>query len=292
MKKTPTPGIHAAVPFDEYLQWDAVSNSRLSLLKRSPKHFRHGFGEETEAMRFGTLTHSGVLEPLSIALRYAVMPDYTSHPDNVTKTGARSFSRTDFVRLKEEAFTRLHFDKQIVTRKQYDDMVGIASAIAECHEAKALLRDGQSELSVVWEDRCGLLCKCRIDWLQLGCMRMIDLKTTADAMRFDKAIANYGYHRQMAFYLRGLGAHGLGDITPWIVAVEKDAPFGCRAAPMSEDALSVGCREIDELLSQLVDCHMSGEWPGYQSPGLWSLPTWYGGEDTVELIVGGESLRV
>lgn len=290
---TPKPGFYENIPFDTYKEWEAVSNSRISLLKRSPRHFQHGFGEETEAMRLGTLVHTGVLEPLAIAQRYVFMPDYSKHPGNVTKTGARSFaSTTTFVQSMEEQFRSLHFDKQIVTKDQFDVMVGIAEAMCDCHAAKELLRDGKSELSLVWEDRSGLLCKCRLDFLKPG--DVVDLKTCPDAAGFERSIARYGYHRQMAFYLRGLEAHGFDDVRPWLIAVEKSAPFGVRCAPVAEEALAVGRREIDELLSLLVYCQKSNVWPCYESPRQWSLPEWYLANacGDADLIVDGEILSV
>ena len=271
---TPKPGIYEGIEPEEYFSWEAVSNSRLNLLKRSPMHFRHGFTEATDAMRLGTLVHTGVLEPLAIAQRFVFMPNYANHPDNVTGTGARSFSAaTTFVKKMEEQFRQLHFDKQIVDKDQFDQMVGMANSLAACPPAKELLRDGKAEISLVWEDPCGLLCKCRIDWLKPGIMA--DLKTCKDAGSFERSIADYGYHRQMAFYQRGLAANGLDEHQPWIVAVEKTAPFGVRCAPMAEEALAVGRKEIDELLSLLIDCQRSNSWPGYESPEEWTLPRWY-----------------
>ena len=279
---TPKPGIHEGIEPEEYYSWDAVSNSRLSLLKRSPAHYKHGFTEQTDAMRLGTLVHTGVLEPLAIAQRYVFMPNYANHPDNVTGTGARSFaSTTTFVKKMEEQFRQLHFDKQIITKSEYDLMIGMANALAACEPAKQLLRDGKSELSLVWEDSCGLLCKCRIDWIKPGIFA--DLKTCGDASKFEKSIADYGYHRQMAFYQRGLQAVGIDDVHPWMIAVDKTAPFGVRCAPMAEKALETGRREIDELLTLLVDCQRSNSWPGYESPEAWELPAWYGPSDATDV---------
>jgi hypothetical protein len=279
----PKPGIYEGIEPEEYFSWEAVSNSRLSLLKRSPMHFQHGFTEPTEAMRLGTLVHTGVLEPLAIAQRYVFMPNYADHPENVTGTGERSFSSaTKFVKSMQESFRKLHFDKDIVTKEQYDQMVGMATALAACPPAKELLRDGKAELSLVWEDRSGLLCKCRIDWLKPGIMA--DLKTCVDASEFERSIARYGYHRQMAFYQRGAQTLGIDNAHPWVVAVEKSAPYGVRCAPMAEEALVVGRKEIDDLLSQLIDCQKSKNWPGYESPDQWTLPAWYASSDSTEVV--------
>jgi hypothetical protein len=272
--KCPDPGIYENIPAEDYFAWDAVSNSKLSLLKRSPKHYQHGFAESTPAMQLGSLVHSGVLEPLAIAKRYVFMPDYSSHPDNVTGKGERSFSSaTTFVKSMQDQFRRLHHDKEIVTEEQYNTMVGMATALAENEKAKHLLRDGKSEVSVVWDDPdTGLRCKARADWLKPGIMA--DLKTTMDAAEFERSIVKFGYHRQMAFYARGLRANGI-DAEPWIICVEKSAPYGCRCAPMDLKSLHIGAAEIDELLSVLVECRQRNYWPGYENPESWGCPDWY-----------------
>lgn len=289
----PKPGIYEVTP-EEYFSWDAVSNSRLSLLAKSPKHYKHGFKASTNAMRLGTLVHNGVLEPLAIIQRYAVIPDYSSHPDNKTAAGARSWSSsTGFVKQMEEQFRTLNFDKLIVGKEEYDRMIGMAGAIAECKTASELFRDGQAELSIVWEDASGFLCKARIDWLKNTKRVMVDLKTTLDAASFEKSMASYGYHRQMAFYRRGLETLGFTDVVPWVVAVDKEAPYGVRAAPISEDALAVGRREVEHLLGVLVECSFENKWPGYESPREWNLPAWYSEKgDAMELVIAGESVSV
>lgn len=148
---TPKPGIYDGVSPEQYFAWNAVSNSRLGLLRRSPLHYRHGFAETSESMLLGTLVHNGVLEPLQIPLRYVVMPDYAAHPENVTRDGKRSFNPgTAFVRTMEEAFRRLHHDKEIVSATQYDQMLRVAAALSQCPAARALFRDSARR---VWTTR-------------------------------------------------------------------------------------------------------------------------------------------
>lgn len=272
----PDPGIYYDIPADDYFAWEAVSNSKLSLMNRSPMHYKHGFGESTPAMRLGSLVHSGVLEPLSIAKRYVFMPDYSNHPENTTANGDRSFSgATKFVKQMQETFRRMHHNKEIVSEPEYDMMVGMATALVSNQAAKNLLREGVAEVSLVWVDpMSGLTCKSRIDWLDRESGRFCDLKTTMDAGEFERSIVKYGYHRQMAFYGRGLEANGI-NAEPWILATEKSAPYGCRTAPMDVVSISYGHKELDVLLQRVLDCQQSGQWPGYANPESWSCPDWY-----------------
>jgi hypothetical protein len=292
----PEPGVYRGIAAEEYFAWDAVSNSKLNLMRRSAAHYKHGFNEPTAQMALGSLVHSGVLEPLSIAKRYVFMPNYAAHPDNVSKTGQRSFSSaTDFVKRMQEDFQRLNHDKEIVSEDHYNTMIGMASSLSDNAVARDLFRDGQAEVSLVWDDpSSGLRCKCRIDWLRMKSAEFVDLKTTADASDFERSIAKFGYHRQMAFYQWGLFAAAGIRATPWIVAAETKAPFGCRAAQMLPESIEIGRQEVQELLQQVADCLESDEWPGYPNPTSWGLPEWYlrTNEQPVELLIGGESLTV
>lgn len=294
--KCPDPGVYHDVSAEDYFSWDAVSNSRLNLMNRSAAHYQAGFTAATPQMALGSLVHSGVLEPLSIAKRYVFMPNYASHPDNVSKGGVRSFSSaTDFVKRMQEDFQRLNHDKEIVSEEQYNTMTGMAAALQANTAARDLLRDGKAEVSLVWDDPdTGLRCKCRIDWLKPKAGVFVDLKTTADAADFSRSIVRYGYHRQTAFYRRGLQLAAELDLVPWIVAAETKAPFGCRAAPMCPDALRLGLFEVDGLLNRVAECYDSGEWPGYDNPSSWSVPEWYAraNEPAVELTFGGEVFTV
>lgn len=293
------PCVYYDIPFDEYLQWDAVSNSRLGLAKRSAAHFKQGFkSEPTPSMRLGSLVHCGVLEPLAIAKRYCFMPDYANHPENVTTDGARSFSSaTKFVKSMEKQFRTLHHDKEIVSEPEYDRMVGVAGSLSGSSVVRDLMRSGRPEVSIVWrDDESGLLCKLRADWLQTNVSRaiVIDVKTTVDGLNFENAIVRYGYHRQMAFYIRGIQA-ALGiPATPWIIAVESSSPYLCRVAPMSQDALTIGDSEVDELLGFIAECRAVDAWPGYSNPDEWSCPSWYANSnrEPVELLIGDEVLTV
>jgi exodeoxyribonuclease VIII len=297
--KSIKPGVYHDVPFDEYLQWDAISNSRLGLAKRSAAHFKQGFkSEPTPAMRLGSLVHCGVLEPLAIAKRYCFMPNYSEHPENVTTDGARSFSSaTKFVKSMEKQFRTLHHDKEIVSEPEYDRMVGVAGSLSSSSVVRDLMRSGRPEVSIVWVDEeSGLICKLRADWLHTEQTQavVIDVKTTVDGLTFENAIARYGYHRQMAFYRRGIKA-ALGlDAMPWIIAVESSSPYLCRVAPIADESLRIGESEVDELLGFIAECRAVDAWPGYSNPDKWRCPGWYanGNREPVELLIGDEVLTV
>jgi hypothetical protein len=289
-----TPGIYRDLPFDQYLQIDAVSNSRLNLARKSAAHYKLGYTGTSKAMQLGSLVHCGILEPTAVADRYVVMPDYASMPENCDAKGNRSWSHsTTFVKEAKRQFESDNTTKYVVTQEMYDKLVGLRASLADNSTVRALFAHGQAETTIVWRDEwTGLLCKMRADWMQVSTdmIRLVDLKTTRDALAFERAIATYGYHRQMAFYQRGiLEAYNL-IADPWIVTVETDAPFGVRVARLSEAALSVGDEEVNELMSLIAECKKADVWPGYSSPDEWHLPQFYGRINDETIVEIGEDL--
>jgi len=290
----PSPGIHKDVPFETYLKWPAVSNSKINLARKSLLHYREApFKEPTKAMRFGTFTHCGVLEPLAIGIRYAVMPAYERDPQNVTQQGKRSTAKTtEYYTVKAEEFMTANAGKEIVEEAEYNRLCAISKRIQNhpvCREWMG--RRGESELSMVWyDDETGLPCKARIDFLS---ELIVDLKTTRDAMQFEKSIATFGYHRQAAHYRNGY-ATLTGEILPFgLIAVETEAPFPVRAAVLDDEAVSIGEKELREALTAISDAQESGVWKSYEDPKTWTLPGWYAETGPeLELIIGGESITV
>ena len=281
------PGVYYDILFTEYLQWDAVSNSRLGLAARSAAHYKQGFsGETSPALRLGSLTHCGVLEPLQLSNRYVVEPNFASMPENVDKRGERSYSHaTTFVKEARSQFAAANGRKLIVTQAEYDKVIGIATSLHKEQRVRELMTFGDAEVSLFWLDLAtGLPCKCRIDWLTVTTKRaIVDLKTCRDPLRFESAIAEYGYHRQLAFYRRGVDAL-LGEVADaYLIAVETESPYCSRTAKVSESALRQGDDEISELLELVSECKSLDAWPGYSNPSEWELPAWKTRETELEL---------
>lgn len=306
MIETPTPGLYKDVPFEDYLAWDAISNSRLNQAKQSLLHFRlNPAVAETQAMRIGSLAHCGVLEPLSIPKLYAVMPDYSRHEENQGKDGLRSWSpNTAWCKAKREEFCKVNEGKKIVDQSEYDWMLGIVESISRNAAASELLNcDGPVESSIIWEDQdTGLLCKARIDKLNSHDREVTDLKTFAlhdttenAAAAFQKTIVRRGYHRQMAHYCEAAEQILMAECSANIVAVDKAKPYNTLSAKLSDDLLYAGRLERRKLLRAIADAYEKDVWPGYENPKCWTLPGWYEStqeSDNEELIIDGEKVNV
>ena len=301
MSEAPKPGIYPDVPFAEYLEWDAISNSSLHAATESMLHYYHQRPvDETPAMRLGTLCHLGRFEPLLIAQTYLVMPRFE---DQVRKPNGDPYDNPKASKAYKELVadfeaTAANAGKLVVTQSQYDAMLGMVSALSKHERASEYLavRTGtQLEVAIVWRDAdTGLLCKGRCDCLQNLTRVVGDLKTSADVANFEKVIFNRGYHRQMAFYTDGLAELTGEEYSATITAVENSHPFGVRAAPLCDDAIDAGRDEYRALLAQIAECRETKVWPGYTSPDEWKLPAWAAkaGDDDLELVIGGQTVRI
>lgn len=274
-KDTPAPGIYEKITFDEYCRWDAINNSSLGPALISAAHYRAYLDEPrtvSDALRFGTLVHAGKLDPKDLLNGYAVMPDFTQ---NLSKEFSNPKGSKEY-KERVAAWTEQNKTKEIVEQVEFDLMAAIVAAL----DNEPLARDcfshnGPAEVSMIWEDaRTGLLCKGRIDKLDHKKNRFADLKTARSLHDYCKEILNRGYHRQAAFYSDGLYQLTGEKYEPWIVPVEKTPPFAVAAAPVGEQALSVGRSEYRQALQLIKDCKRTGNYPSVPSPSEWTLPEW------------------
>jgi hypothetical protein len=243
------------IPAAEYHAIDAVSNSLISRILKSPAHARAYLDnppEPTKAMEFGTAFHSAILEPDTFAATYAVFSG-----DRRTKEG-------------KAAYEALQADgKLILTADDMATIQGMQMSVYGHVAAAELLSDGEAELSVTWDEN-GTKAKCRPDWWIND--TLVDVKTTDDASPegFVRAIVKYGYHRQAAWYLRGTGAKRFK-----FIAVEKSAPYAVGVYELDLLSINQGGYECNQALEMWDEAQIRGVFPAYSEDcELLSLPDW------------------
>lgn len=275
---TPGPGIYEFIEFETYLAWDAVSNTRLSQLAKSPAHYKANLElEQNRSLTIGSLSHCGKFEPAALPERYAVMPAFELDDENCTGKGERSNSKsTLYYKSKVAQFELDNRHKQIVAHEWYAEAEAVVGALCKDELARECLDcEGPVELAIVWDDdETGIRCKARLDKIATKLNRLVDLKTTADLEKFVAAIGRYGYHRQLAHYSSAWTAHTGEELEPWIVAVENKPIYTVHAAPLDDVAIIEGFSERRRLMRLLADCLDTDHWPGPPRPNRWMLPEW------------------
>ena len=108
-----------------------------------------------------------------------------------------------------------------------------------------------------------------------------DYKTcmAADKASVAKAVANYGYYMQDAWYIDAVAALGLADDAAFLfVFQEKNPPYLITVAELDYAAIAAG-REANRMAMEIYrDCKEIDRWPGYGDDiELISLPAWMRG---------------
>ena len=280
----PGVGIYEGVDFATYCHWDAINHSRLSRIDKSPLNTQIGRDlSGSAAIRFGSLVHAGQLEPDSVDMRYAVMPDFENDSANVTAAGKPSRSAaTEYVKEARKSFAaKCHADgKEVVTQSEMTAMQNALAAISACSQAADRLVGGRPELSIVWQDPAtGLRCKARIDYQRPECL--VDLKTSRDDSNrplpesFEYSLWTYRYDTQAAWYQVGWEVLTGERLPFWFVVLGTGQPMQCVAAPVGEITLRAGRDKNIERMALYKYCHDRNEWPGYESPVIFELPEKY-----------------
>jgi hypothetical protein len=284
----PAPGVYRGVSSADYHALPFCSNSRLSLLKRSPAHLRADLDaprEVTDAMRLGTAIHSAVLEPEDFETRYT-----EANACEATKKDGSPCSNPGVGRVGGVwgCGVRGHLPAgdrdriEVLSRDEFFACFAIRDAIrSHPRIGKLLSGDGENELTVIWDDPdTGVRCKARIDRLarhpKAGGV-LVDLKSTTDAREaaFTRKVFDLGYYRQFGMYQDALRAHGVETLHMVIVAVEKEAPYAVAGYRLTEAAADAGRQELRTLMKRYAECERSGNWPGYSEEITeLSLPTW------------------
>jgi len=264
-KKRQKTGLLSGVDFEEYLGWRYLTRGVVSkVVWESPYHAwweQNNCGEESAALRFGTLVHAAILEPDTLEERFVAGPDVRGN-SNAWKEFVESCP-----------------GKVVVKQKEWADALEMRDAVLRLPEFRVIQKHGQFEVSCVWRERGIGLAKGRLDaWVPVENGINVDLKTTSalDAAAFERALWDYGYYVQGAWYRRGVRAATKGGYAPslYSVALGKSRPYCPVIYRVSDDALKAGDRVIEIGLARYRRCLDKGEWPRPSGVREIDLPLW------------------
>lgn len=248
------PGIHK-IGMDQYLQIRALSSGMIhTLMTQSPAHALHqqlaDIDEPSSASDFGTAVHDAVLEGTDRIVSIDA-PDW--------RTKAAKEAR-DFARLEGKIPLLAHKVEAVMAAAME------ARAFVERSEFAGLLDDGESEVTLVWDD--GSLCKARPDRISHALKVVCHLKTTEGSVApgaFGRTVDNMGYDLALAFYERGAAACGLQDYRHVILAVEQNAPYGCAFYALAPDMAALAASRVELGIRTWRHCAATNIWPSYDT---------------------------
>ncbi|ANA85358.1 exonuclease VIII [Gordonia phage VanDeWege] len=162
-----------------------------------------------------------------------------------------------------------------ILQKDYHRAEGLRDAVLAHPLAAILFESGEPEQSLYAHDpETGVRLRCRPDW-HTRRTTFVDLKTTNDAARFEKSIAEYGYHQQEAFYRDVAELLGIRIDSFFFVAVEKEPPYLTAVVELTAADVDLGRRLNRAAIDLYAHCHQTDTWPGLPDEvGTISLPPW------------------
>lgn len=169
--------------------------------------------------------------------------------------------------------------------EQVADVEAMRASVFDHPIAHLAFQGGAAEQSLFWRDpEFGFWCKCRPDYWPARRPYLTDLKTAVSAAPedFSKAVINYGYGQQAAWYLDGVAAvTGEKPDRFAFIVVEKTAPYLVSICWLDPTVIEWGRILNRRARSVFAWCLEHDRWPGFQpditkAPAAFtiSLPAW------------------
>lgn len=171
--------------------------------------------------------------------------------------------------------------------QEYAVVKAMAAALRADKYAAALLNPehGSPEQSLFWIDEpTGVWRRARLDWLRNRAPNgrrtlFCDYKTTKSASpdEIEKAVLNYGYHQQAAWYLDGVRALDLAEPEAEFLLIfqEKAPPYLVTVARIAYSSMRIGREQNRRALELFAECTANNHWPGYvDDVADVTLPPW------------------
>lgn len=294
----PPLGVYRGISDEEYHSWNALNASvfKAGDTEREWRHEMLNPSPSTGAQRLGTLLHLRLLQPKVYAKLITV-------PVESVKMPSTGRSRKLHEGAEIETFQAADAEcGGIAVCEDWLDLIEQMGAVAYSNPAFAELMghvaDDERELSIVWEDRSGVICKCRIDALARmddpddgePTYYLCDVKSSRSIKGFASDIYKLKYHVAAAHYIDGV-KHGMGldpsRVRMVFFVIQKPPVLDCLVMDLDPAYLDVGRTELIPLKQRFVNALVSGKWPGYAdsieprtmaTPPYWVMGRFHGGE--------------
>ena len=254
---------------EDYHNRKEVGKSDLDLISKSMDHYLAPRKGPTPQMELGTAFHTMILEPDKFEKLYVKGPDVDRR------------HKTEWKKAEED-----NPGKKILRVQEWEKLEAMKDKTEHHPRFPKYFEEGKPEVSVFW-DMQDVGCKCRPDWMINDGEYIIDLKTSSDASEegFPKAVANFRYHVQDAWYTVGV-KRALKVSRPEFVfiVVENVEPYSIGIYVLDQPSKDEGWQVADKNLRRYVDYYNKPEeerFSGYSPDAVEvSLPR-YGFKETI-----------
>lgn len=241
-----------------YFARDALSNSGIKQLLKSPAHFRYWTDNpktDSAALRIGRALHELILEPAKTTIAV-----FNQGKSLASKAG--------------EAFIEALPGAIHLTQDEWVTVRAMADSVLSHEKIVSLLGRCQTELQIYGQEPSAfgpIDSKAMIDAIAPGLI--LDLKTTGDdACDFPFAARRYRYDIQAAWYRHMAYTHLDGKLRDfYFIVVEKNPPFGVLIFQAGDEFLSKGLEKCQEAIEIYGQCKALNHWPAYDTREILTL---------------------
>ena len=263
----------------DYHAIKALSNSSLSVLKRSPTEFYKRFitgemkSQETDAMLLGSAVHMLALEPERFDAEYVVL-DGPINPQTDKPYGRDTKKFTQW--LDAEMMQQC---RKILIREEFANSMAIAKAFQSHPVIAAIMASRaeklfESEYAMQYEINNGTVdLKCKIDFVCPAERLIIDLKTTSDPSPYawGWSAEDFGYHRQAAIYSDAMQAKYGEPFRFLFGVVRSKEPYEAAVYELDSESIQRGRSEYEALIAEYIDRKASNDWLSEWQRGVFSI---------------------
>jgi hypothetical protein len=253
------------LPNDDYhADQHFLSSSRLKAYL--PERYKTGGSQE--ALDFGTLFHTVVLEPDNLGEYVALDADKIG----VKADGTPAQNPTMTAAWKRAVAEVEQDGKKVIAQQDLDRAFAMRDAVAGHDTAARLLfsEDGRSELSAFAVDEDGIRHKARFDRHIPGVI--VDLKSTSGKPGREslaRAVIDYGYDLSAAHYLAVAELLGIDVQAFAFVFVAKEPPYYVTVCDLDDAFLDRG----RALRAKAIRRHTDPTEPAYEgATGFLTIP--------------------
>ena len=270
-----------------------ASASALKEFRISPLQYldwcNDGGKDETPAMHEGTAFHMALHEPERFACQYVEIPNMPLRSKSDREAFLNCIHDTTGVAIADPGcksddlrlFVNVEVAKTgayLLTHESLTTLRGMVESLNRpCHKLpRSVAAQGVKELELRWIDPdSGISCKARIDSWEEESGLLSDLKRTdsISMWAFKRAVYQYEYHYQNAFYRRAIRAAG-GDVkySCFVCGCPKPRVYPWAIYDIPVEVLD----ECDERISMdllcLAECLATNNWPTVNNGEPVTLP--------------------
>ena len=259
----------------------ALSNSSLSVLKRSPTEFYKRFvtgemkGQESDAMLLGSAVHMLALEPGRFDMEYVVLGGPIN--PHTGKPYGRDTKKFECWLMDQAANDD---DRTILIREEFAESLAIAKAFQSHPTIAAIMASRaeklfESEYAMLWveDDGSELDLKCKIDFVCPAERLIIDLKTTSDPSPYawSWSAEDFGYHRQAAIYSDAMEAKYGEPFRFLFGVVRSKEPYEAAVYELDAESINRGRSEYEALIEEYIDRKAKNDWLSEWQRGVFSI---------------------